>query len=150
MAMPFLFVPINQMVLGAFRGEELGQVAGMQNFFRQIGGSIGISSLDTLLTRAGAQHYNDLMGHVTAMDPMALQALKQATTLPAVKMASQFGIEAPMRLGTATLYGRTMSQSFILSFDQLCYVVMAVVALGLIPLYLIKPGKASGPVMDVH
>ena len=43
-----------------------------------------------------------------------------------------------------------MAQSFILSFDQLCWVVMGIVALGLIPLYLIKPGKAGGPVMDVH
>jgi len=44
----FLFIPINQMVLGEFSGVELGQVSGMQNFFRQIGGRIGIASLDTL------------------------------------------------------------------------------------------------------
>ena len=66
--MAFLFIPINQMVLGAFRGEELGQVAGMQNFFRQIGGSIGIASLDTLLTRFSAQHHNDLMSNVNALN----------------------------------------------------------------------------------
>jgi DHA2 family multidrug resistance protein len=150
MALPFLFVPINQMVLGSFRGEELGQVAGMQNFFRQIGGSIGISSLDTLLTRAGAQHYNDIMGKVTALDPAALRVLNQAMVLPSAKMASQIGMTSPLHLGTASLYGRAMAQSFILSFDQLCWIVMAVVALGLIPLYLIKPGKAGGPMMDVH
>ena len=129
MALPFLFVPINQMVLGSFRGEELGQVAGMQNFFRQIGGSIGISSLDTLLTRAGAQHYNDILGHVTAFNPAATQMMRQAAGLPLAKFASQVGMAAPRRIGTGALYGRAMAQTFILSFDQLCWMVMGVVAL---------------------
>ena len=86
--MPFLFVPINQMVLGSFRGEELGQVAGMQNFFRQVGGSIGISSLDTLLTRFSAQHYNDIMGHVTMLAPATYQAVRQAGAIPARQVRS--------------------------------------------------------------
>jgi DHA2 family multidrug resistance protein len=150
MAMPFLFVPINQMVLGSFRGEELGQVAGMQNFFRQVGGSIGISSLDTLLTRFAAQHYNDIMGHVTAFNPAAQMAYSQTGALSSVKFATAIGMGAGQHLSTKVLYGRAMAQTFILSFDQLCYIVMGIVALGLIPLYLIKPGKVSGPVMDAH
>jgi DHA2 family multidrug resistance protein len=67
-ATAFLFIPINQMVLSQFSGEELGQVSGMQNFFRQMGGSIGIASLDTLLTRFGAQHYNDMLASVNALN----------------------------------------------------------------------------------
>ena len=70
-AMGFLFIPINSMVLSQFRGEKLGQVAGMMNFFRQVGGSIGIASLDTLITRFGKQNYNDLIAHVSALQPGA-------------------------------------------------------------------------------
>jgi DHA2 family multidrug resistance protein len=150
MALPFLFVPINQMVLGSFRGEELGQVAGMQNFFRQIGGSIGISSLDTLLTRFSAQNFSDLMGHVTLLDPAARLTVKQSLALPAARFADQIGMGAVPYLPVKSIYYRAMAQCFIMSFDQLCWVVMGVVALGLIPLYLIKPPKLSGPVMDVH
>ena len=150
MALPFLFVPINQMVLGSFRGEELGQVAGMQNFFRQIGGSIGISSLDTLITRLSAQHYNDLLGHVTWFDQSALGTLGGAAALKAGKFATSVGMGTPQLLATKALYGRAMAQTFILSFDQLCWVVMGVVALGLVPLYLIKPGKVTGPIIDAH
>jgi DHA2 family multidrug resistance protein len=151
MALPFLFVPINQMVLGSFRGEELGQVAGMQNFFRQIGGSIGIASLDTLITRFSAQNYGDLMGHVTWLDPSALQAARQAAGLPAARLSGSIGMGAGQHLvAIKALYGRAMAQTFILSFDQLCWIVIGIVALGLIPLYLIKPGQTSGPVMDAH
>jgi DHA2 family multidrug resistance protein len=150
MALPFLFVPINQMVLGSFSGEALGQVAGMQNFFRQLGGSIGIASLDTLLTRFGAQHYNDIMGHVSMLDSSAVSTVMQSGMMTSSKFANDIGMGANQYLGIKTLFGRAMSQSFILSFDQLCWVIMVIVAMGLIPLYIIKPGKSTGPVMDMH
>ena len=150
-AMAFLFVPINQMVLGSFRGPQLGQVAGMQNFFRQIGGSIGISSLDTLLTRFGAQNYNDLMAHVNALNPESYLSTLQAQGMSISKMSSQLGLWDSSTLAIRSLHGRVMLQVFIMSFEQLCWVIMATVAFGLIPLALIKPDiKVGGPIVDAH
>jgi DHA2 family multidrug resistance protein len=150
-AMAFLFVPINQMVLGAFRGEELGQVAGMQNFFRQIGGSIGISSLDTLLTRFGAQHYNDLLEKVDAFHLSVIQAANQARTLPVSRLSGQIGLWNMEQIATKTIAGRVAQQVFILSFEQICWVIMMIVACGLIPLAMIKaPKKIDGPIIDAH
>lgn len=149
--MAFLFIPINQMVLGAFRGEELGQVAGMQNFFRQIGGSIGIASLDTLITRFSAQHYNNLLGHVTALNPTAYRDYIQNSGGAWVKLSKGVGFWNPQTLAVKSLYGRVARQVFVLSFSQLCYVIMMLLALGLIPLYLIKPLKRPGaPIVDAH
>jgi len=149
-AMAFLFVPINQMVLGSFAGQELGQVAGMQNFFRQIGGSIGISSLDTLITRFSAQHYNDLMAHVNALNPSAYQSYKQGASLAGGKLASSVGFWNAGSLAAKSLHNRVLLQVFIMSFEQLCWVIMAIVACGLIPLYLIKYAakKNAAPIMD--
>jgi DHA2 family multidrug resistance protein len=150
-AMAFLFVPINQMVLGAFRGEELGQVAGMQNFFRQIGGSIGISSLDTLLTRFGAQHYNDLLEKVNFFNVSVIQAANQARALPVSRMSGQIGLWNMEQIATKTIAGRVAQQVFILSFEQICWVIMIIVACGLIPLAMIKaPKKIDGPIIDAH
>jgi DHA2 family multidrug resistance protein len=151
-AMAFLFVPINQMVLGAFSGQELGQVAGMQNFFRQIGGSIGISSLDTLITRFSAQHYNDLMAHVNAMNPAAVQSYTQGSMMAGGKLSNSVGLWNSASLAVKALHGRVLLQVFIMSFEQLCWVIMAIVACGLIPLYLIKhvPRKNPAPIMDSH
>jgi DHA2 family multidrug resistance protein len=151
-AMAFLFVPINQMVLGSFSGQELGQVAGMQNFFRQIGGSIGISSLDTLITRFSAQHYNDMMASVNALNPAGYQSYTQGASLAGGKLSSSIGLWTPSTLAIKALHNRALLQTFIMSFEQLCWVIIAIVACGLIPLYLIKykakPGAA--PVMDSH
>ncbi len=150
-AMAFLFIPINQMVLGAFRGEELGQVAGMQNFFRQIGGSIGIASLDTLLTRFNAQNYNDMLSSTSALNPVAFHDFHQAMALPAAKLSSGIGFWTPQAIAVKSLTGRVWHQVFVLSFSQLCYVIAAIVACGLIPLYLIKPKtKPGAPMVNAH
>ena len=151
MAMAFLFIPINQMVLGEFNGAELGQVAGMQNFFRQMGGSIGIASLDTLLTRFGAQNYNDLLPQVSALNPVAYQTYMQSMTSSGGRLTSEVGLWSETTLAVKSLAGRVGQQVFVMSFEQLCWVIAVIVALALIPLYLVKPTKKSaGPMMDVH
>jgi DHA2 family multidrug resistance protein len=150
-AMAFLFIPINQMVLGAFRGEELGQVSGMQNFFRQIGGSIGIASLDTLLTRFSAQHYNDLLSRVNSLNPTAYHDFVQGGALAASKMPGYVGFWNPQTLAVKSMYGRIAPQIFVLSFSQLCWTIIFIFACGLIPLYLIKPKKmAARALVDAH
>ena len=126
------------MVLGSFSGQELGQVAGMQNFFRQIGGSIGISSLDTLITRFSAQHYNDLMANVNALNPAAYQTYVQGAAMAGGKLSSAVGMWTPASLAVKTLHARVQLQVFIMSFEQLCWVILVIVAFGLVPLYLIK------------
>jgi MFS transporter, DHA2 family, multidrug resistance protein len=149
-AMAFLFIPINQMVLGAFRGEELGQVAGMQNFFRQMGGSIGIASLDTLIVRFSSQNYTDLMANASALNQTAYGSFRQTAGLPAAKLSSSIGLWDSQTLAVKSMYGRVMAQVFVMSFEQLCWVIMFVVALGLIPLFFIKPKKVTGPIVDAH
>ena len=150
-ALAFLFIPINQMVLGAFRGEELGQVAGMQNFFRQIGGSIGIASLDTLLTRFNAQNYNDMLTNVSALNPAGYHDYHQALSIPTSKLISGVGFWSPQTIAVKSLSGRVWHQVFILSFSQLCWVIALIVACALIPLYLIKPkAKPGAPMVNAH
>ena len=150
-AMAFLFIPINQMVLGQFAGEELGQVSGMQNFFRQIGGSIGIASLDTLITRFSAQHYNDMLYYVNALSNTAYRAYVSAIGTPGGKFSSSIGMWNPQTIALSGLHGRVQQQVFALSFSQLCWVITVIVALGLIPLYFMKaPKKGAKIVMDSH
>jgi DHA2 family multidrug resistance protein len=150
-AMAFLFIPINQMVLGSFRGEELGQVAGMQNFFRQMGGSIGIASLNTFLTRFNAQNYNDLLSNANALNSTGYKDYFQASFMPLSKLSSTIGLWSPQSVAVKTLAIRVQHQVFVLSFSQLCWVIAGIVLLALIPLYLIQPKKSvPGQTISAH
>jgi DHA2 family multidrug resistance protein len=131
--------------------EQLPEVASMQNFFRQVGGSIGISSLSTLITRFSAQNYNDLMIHVNALNPAGAQAFASGQGMAVAKMANQLGTWNPAMLATNALHNRALLQTFLMSFGQLCWVIMLIVACAVIPLALIKPKvKAGGPILDAH
>ena len=145
-----LFIPINGLVLGQFRGEKLGQVAGMMNFFRQMGGSIGIASLSTLLTRFSAQNYVDLMSKVDALNPVAYQEYVKAQGLTFQRLSSAVGIGTRQDVAIKTLYERVSQQVFVLSFSQLCYVIMFIFALALIPLWTIKVKGKVEVVLDAH
>ena len=59
-AMAFLFVPINSSILSQFKGVALGQVSGLLNLFRQIGGGVGIALVGTLLAMQSQQNYIDI------------------------------------------------------------------------------------------
>ena len=146
----FLFIPINAMVLGKFRGPELGQVAGMMNFFRQIGGSIGIASLDVLMTRFSAQNYVELQAHVNALNPVAYHQWLSNQNINLSKLSGSVGLGSAELRATKALFGKTLEQVFILSFSQLCICLMGLIALGLIPLYLLKVGRSVKVVMDAH
>ncbi len=146
----FLFIPINGMILSQFQGEALGQVAGMMNFFRQMGGSIGIASLDVIMTRFSAQNYADLLAHANALNPVAYRTYMQNQGLQTAKMSQQVGMGFANNVAVKSLYGRVMNQVFVLSFDKLCIVLMGMFALGLIPLIFVKVGKIKKPVMDAH
>ena len=61
----FLFVPINTMSYVGIPREKNNAVSGMTNLFRNIGGSVGISMVETLLSRRTQFHQDRLAGNFT-------------------------------------------------------------------------------------
>lgn len=52
----FIFVPLTTAALGTLRNEQIGNAAGIQNLLRNIGGSVGISLVATMLERFSQAH----------------------------------------------------------------------------------------------
>jgi DHA2 family multidrug resistance protein len=150
LAMAFLFVPINTVVLGEFRGAELGQAAGLQNLFRQLGGSIGIATMSTLLDRMSAQNYADMLPHLSAVSPAAQTTLAQSRIAMAHSMLSQVGMGGSAQAALQALSFRVNNQVFVLSFEQLMWTLGISFAFAYIPLRFFK-GTVSfrGPI-DAH
>ena len=60
----FVFVPISTAAYGTLDTEQIGNASGLFNLMRNIGGSIGISLAQTLLTRRSAVHQNEIINSV--------------------------------------------------------------------------------------
>ncbi len=70
LGMPFLFVPISVMSYVGVPQEKNNEVSGLTALARNIGGSLGISFISTMLVRRAQVHQNFLAAHVTAQSPM--------------------------------------------------------------------------------
>ena len=86
----FIFVPLTTMTMSRLRKQEIGNAAGIYNLMRNIGGSIGIASVTTLLVRGAQVHQSYLAGNLTANSP-GLAAMLQ-------------GLQGKFRLEGASAY----------------------------------------------
>ncbi len=147
----FLFIPILSSVTSQFKGEELAQVNGLMNFFRQIGGSIGIACLSLLLTRFSKQNYEDLRANVSLLNPEGYRDFIRISKGAAMQtLGDNIGFGSPTSLAVKSLYGRVMLQTFMMSFNQLCWCIIVIVGFMLIPVFLMKMQRRLDTKVDVH
>jgi DHA2 family multidrug resistance protein len=149
-AMAFIFVPLNSSILSQFSGVNLGQVSGLMNLFRQLGGSIGIASVGTLLTTRTMQNFVDLSQRVSLLDPATRGAYYQGIGGLGGKMVDQLGMGTARQAILKSLFGRMMGQAFMMSFLQLIWVVMFFFLIAFVPLYLLKLRFKPTKVADSH
>lgn len=93
-----VFVPLTTVAVGTLSNEEIGNAAGLFNLTRNVGGSIGISTIDTLLARHEQIHRNQLVRNLTPLNIRfdhlftKLQTLMSATSGPSVSRGRSYEI----------------------------------------------------------
>ena len=78
----FVFVPISTAAYGTLRNDQIGNASGLFNLMRNIGGSIGISVAQTLLTRRSAVHQNEIINSVPHHRPAVPELRLQPPRTP--------------------------------------------------------------------
>jgi DHA2 family multidrug resistance protein len=63
-AMGMLFIPITTLSLSTLKGQQIGQGAAFTGMMRQLGGSFGVATITTFLSRQNMVHRNNLIGHL--------------------------------------------------------------------------------------
>ncbi|WP_397602267.1 hypothetical protein [Silvanigrella sp.] len=116
-ALAFLFIPINSTILSQFSGFELGQVAGLLNLFRQIGGSIGIALIGTLLARNTNYNYNQLISHVTSLNQNAMNTYNSTVIRFSNTFIKDIGLTNTATAAIARIISKK-STSLIQSFSK--------------------------------
>jgi len=117
----FLFVPINLASYVGMPAEKSNSIAGLVNFMRNIGSSIGTSMVTTLIARRAQFHQVYLVAHVTQGQPTFTQASEAlAARLAALGLdASRAASQAYDRLYHA-LIGQATTLAYIDTFWVLC------------------------------
>ena len=76
MGLAFLFVPINTAAYAFLPKEKNNAASGLMNLARNIGGSVGISIVTTMLDRRQQFHLNRMSSHLSAANPQVQNMLQ--------------------------------------------------------------------------
>jgi MFS transporter, DHA2 family, multidrug resistance protein len=107
-----VFVPLTTATMGTLSNQQIGNATGLYNLLRNIGGSIGISIVDTVLQRHQQIRHNELTQFVTPATPLFRQLLEQARHL--ARMRGDAG--AALHQGYALVSQMLEQQASILSY----------------------------------
>jgi DHA2 family multidrug resistance protein len=137
----FLFVPIN---LAAFVGmptEKSNSIAGLLNFMRNIGSSIGTSMVTTLLARRAQFHQMYLVAHTTLGKPSFTEAVNALAARLAVS-----GLDASRASSQA--YGRVyralIGQATTLAYIDTFWVLAVGAAIMFILSFALRKNEPGG------
>ena len=113
LGMAFLFVPINTMAFYFIAKEKTNNATGIINLARNVGGSVGISLVATMLSRGAQVHQAYLTGHVNPLDP-AYRA--QLAGLISTLMTKGMSLTAATAQAQGMIYGMVQRQASMLAF----------------------------------
>jgi len=135
LGMPFLFVPISLMSYVGVPQEKNNEVSGLTALARNIGGSVGISFITTMLTRRSQTHQQFLAAHVYSSSTKYM-ALKQGIA----GALENRGYSAPDAAthSASQIYNIMLQQAQTLAYIDTAHVLVVLTAC-LIPIgYLMK------------
>ncbi|MGA9354373.1 MAG: DHA2 family efflux MFS transporter permease subunit [Terriglobales bacterium] len=143
--MAFLFVPINTAAYSSLPRDKNNAASGLMNLARNIGGSVGISFVTTMLARRAQVHQVRLSENLSAANPQFRAAIRGMTGT-----FSAGGIGGGSGAGTATQHAYALVQANVIrQSTMLAYIdnfwLLGVVIFCLIPfVFLIKKSKPGG------
>lgn len=140
----FLFIPINNMAYALLPKEKNNNASALLNLARNLGGSVGIALVTTILAHRSQYHQSVLGAHVSNFsDSYREFAARAGETLRGLGIA-------PERLqgtGLGLIYKEVSRQAAMLSFIDAFYIV-GVIALTMVPVALmlkrIPLGRGGG------
>jgi len=146
--MAFLFTPINVMAFYFIPKEKMNNATGLINLARNIGGSVGIANVATLLARRAQVHQSVLISHLTPFDPAYTASLSGASRF----LMSQ-GSNPVQALNQAhgLVYGNLLRQATMLAYID-SFWLLGLTFLAMIPfMFLMKKIKLHGaPAAPAH
>ncbi len=146
LAMGLIFVPLTTLTMGGLLNEQMGNAAGIFNLMRNLGGSIGISVVITMLTRNAQEHQTFIAAHFNPYNPQFQHYIQKFGSL----FASQGPVDYLDHKTYLALYDLAVQQATLLAYMD-SFRLLAFVSLLCIPAVLVLKNLRgrSGPV-GVH
>jgi DHA2 family multidrug resistance protein len=143
--MAFLFVPINTAAYAFLPREKNNAASGLMNLARNIGGSVGISVVTTMLDRRSQVHLTNLSGNLNASNPQLQERIR---ALGLLLQSHGYGPPGSSAAPWAMIQEAVARQATMLAYID-CFWFLGVAIMLMVPVvFLMKKSKPGG--MAVH
>lgn len=134
MGLGFAMVPLSTISMVTLSNSQMTNAAGIQSLFKNIGGAIGTSIVNTMLMRYGQIHQGYMVENLSPYNPAFVQKL-QATT---AALAQNMNITIAEQKANYMLYAQLLKQSNLWAYMD-AFRIFGLLCLALIPfLFLLK------------
>ena len=144
--LPFLFVPITSVAYLSIKREDNNQASALMNVSCNLGGTVGISFVQTMLARRSQYHQARYAETLNPMNPNYTAAVRHVTAVLGHPHMAQTGAG---KAAMVALYHSLQSQASILSYIDVFYVLEWVV-IAAIPLVIFIRKPAKFGLGDIH
>lgn len=143
-----MFLPLSLATLGPIPKKDIAAASGFYSLTRQLGGSIGVALLTTLLAQRQAFHRNVLIERLGASDPLVLDRL---TAFRGMFTAKGFSAEDAQKKALLVLDHSVGVQSMVMSFAD-TFSATAILIAVFLPLVLLlgKGQQKAAPAEAAH
>ncbi|HUI43036.1 MAG TPA: DHA2 family efflux MFS transporter permease subunit [Terriglobia bacterium] len=147
MSLGFLFVPLTTTTMDPIPREAMGNATSLFNVVRNLGGSVGISAVETIQVRREQTHLHDLAAHVNPLNPLATAMMSR------LRGAFAAGGSDPVTAGHrayTVVWGMVVRQATMMSYND-AFRLLGVMFVGMLPfILLMKKPRGSGERPAVH
>jgi DHA2 family multidrug resistance protein len=144
MGLAFLFVPINTTAYSSLPRDKNNAASGLMNLARNIGGSVGISFVTTMLARRAQVHQVQLVEKLNPANPQLQSSLKGMT---ATFSGGGYGPGAALQHAYALLQANVERQSTMLAYIDNFWLLGVVIGCLIPCVFLIKKVKPGGEIV---
>jgi MFS transporter, DHA2 family, multidrug resistance protein len=144
--MAFLFVPINTAAYAFLPRNKNNAASGLMNLARNIGGSVGISVVTTLLDRRQQVHLTYLSANLSSSNPALRSTLAGAARAMQAHGSSATGATQQAHALIHNLVGR---QATMLAYID-CFSLLGFSILAMVPVVFLMKKTRPGGGMAVH
>jgi MFS transporter, DHA2 family, multidrug resistance protein len=136
----FIFPPLQTLALATVRMHRLPNATAAFNVVRNVGGSIGIAVVTTLLARRAQYHQATLVGHVNQWDAETASRMREWTAHFVQQGADSF---TASRRATAMVYRELVGQAQVMTYGDEFW-LLAMIFVAVLPLlFLMRRVRAE-------
>jgi DHA2 family multidrug resistance protein len=144
LAISFIFVPLTTTTMSQLTQRQIGGATGLYNLMLNLGGSIGIATVTTMIARGSQSHQALMVGSLTPTDPVFTRQLHAAQAM----LARHGDPVTAAHQAEALIYGQLNQQAHLWAFVD-TFRIFGLIVLCCIPLIFLFKRVRRAPVRQV-